>query len=96
MDSVNILAEVASQPQDPYSLLLGFGPLGLMVLGFITGWIVPGPQLKKSEAEVARLQRLFDEQVFPMVQTYASTMATATQVMHDVTDELRRGHPESR
>lgn len=87
-----IVAESLTQPTDPYSLLLGFGPLGLMVIGFITGWIVPGHQLRKSEAEVARLQSLFDDQVFPMAQTYASTMATATQVLHDVTEELRRGH----
>lgn len=94
---LTVLAEsVSSDPSDPFSLLLGFGPLGLMVLGFITGWIVPGSTHKKAEAEVARLQRLFDDQVFPMAQTYASTMATATQVMHDVTDELRRGHAEGR
>lgn len=81
---------VASTPE---SILLGYGPLGLVVLGFITGWIVPGHQLKKRDEEVARMQKLFDDQVFPMVQTYATTMAQATQVIHDFTDEMRRGRP---
>jgi hypothetical protein len=85
-----LIAEQQQFASDPTSMLLGYGPLGLVVIGFLTGWLVPGTQLKKSEAETARLQRLFDDQVFPMAQTYASTMAQATVVLHDVTEELRR------
>jgi hypothetical protein len=82
-------AAESQQPTDAAGLLLGYGPLGLVVLGFITGWIVPGSVVKKKDAEIERLQGLFESQVFPMAQTYASTMAQATTVMHDVTDEIR-------
>ena len=90
---------LVEQSTDPANLLLGYGPLGLVVLGFLTGWIVPGSVVKKKDAEIERLQGLFDSQVFPMAQTYASTMAQATTVMHDVTGEireLRRGSAERR
>ena len=74
------LVESASQV-DPWLSLTQYGPLGLMVLGFVTGWIVPGPQAKAQALEIARLQALFEDQVLPMASEYARTMAEATRVL---------------
>jgi len=75
---------------DPWLSLTQYGPLGLMVLGFITGWIVPGPAVKAKDAEIRRLQSLFEDQVVPMTQTYATTMAQTTEVLKEITPVLSR------
>lgn len=75
---------------DPWLSLTQYGPLGLMVLGFVTGWIVPGPAVKAKDAEIKRLQALFEDQVVPMTQTYATTMAQTTEVLKEITPVLSR------
>jgi hypothetical protein len=75
---------------DPIQSLTQYGPLGLIVLGFITGWIVPGPAVKAKDAEIKRLQALFEDQVVPMTQTYATTMAQTTEVLKEITPILHR------
>lgn len=74
---------------DPFTSLTQYGPLGLMVLGFLTGWIVPGPTAKAQAAEITRLQTLFEGEVLPMAKTYAETMAQVTTVLEKVLDVMR-------
>lgn len=69
---------------DPLASLTQYGPLGLMVLGFLTGWIVPGPTAKAQAAEITRLQTLFEHEVLPMAKTYAETMGQVTTVLEKV------------
>jgi len=75
---------------DPFTQLTTYGPLGLMVLGFLTGWIVPGPQAKQQTAEIARLQALFEHEVLPMAKTYAETIAEVTSVLERVLPVLEK------
>ena len=53
---------------------LQYGVLGLVVVGFLTGWIVPGPQAKQLLAENQRLTALLEEKVIPLSSTYSATM----------------------
>lgn len=90
------LSDVTS-PASPLDSLVQYGPLGLMVLGFITGWIVPGPMARRLEAENARLTRLIEDKLLPMTETYGSTLqrtaeandATATAMVR-LTDTMER------
>lgn len=75
---------------DLFGSLTQYGPLGLIVIGFLTGWIVPGPQVKSKDAEIKRLQSLFEDQVVPMTQTYATTMAGTTKTLEQVAPILQR------
>lgn len=75
---------------DPFSQLTTYGPLGLTVLGFLTGWIVPGPQARQQAAEIARLQGLFEDEVLPMAKTYAETIAEVTNVLERVLPVLEK------
>ena len=59
---------------------LQYGVLGLVVVGFLTGWIVPGPTAKQMLGENTRLQTLV-EKVIPMTATYASTMEKSTAAL---------------
>ena len=88
--AVNVGQTTGGSNFDPWLSLTQYGPLGLMVLGFITGWIVPGPQVKAKDAEIKRLQALFEDQVVPMTQTYATTMAQTTEVLKEITPVLSR------
>lgn len=84
------LQRFVSANTDPLLSLTQYGPLGLMVLGFLSGWIVPGPAAKQKDAEIARLQGLFEDQVLPMASEYARTMADATRVLENAINAL--GH----
>ena len=53
---------------------LQYGVLGLVVIGFLTGWIVPGPQAKQLISENQRLTALLEKEVIPMSATFAATM----------------------
>jgi fructose-specific phosphotransferase system IIC component len=82
---------------------LQYGVLGLVVIGFLTGWIVPGPQAKLLISENARLQGLIEEKVIPLTATYSSTMersnvalekaAQAMETMNDRLDKLPHPQP---
>lgn len=83
------LAEVSAS-SDPISGLLQYGVLGLVVIGFATGWIVPGPQAKALAAENARLSGLIDNKIFPMLEQYASTMERAAQALERSAEAMNR------
>lgn len=74
---------------DPLVSLTQYGPLGLMVLGFLTGWIVPGPTARAQASEITRLQALFENEVLPMAKTYAETMSQTTKVLEKAIDALK-------
>lgn len=83
-----LASDVLAETVDPLVSLTQYGPLGLMVLGFITGWIVPGPTAKAQAAEIVRLQGLFEDEVLPMAKTYAETMGSVTKVLDKVLEVL--------
>jgi hypothetical protein len=85
---LSLMAETT--PSDPVSMFAQYGPLGLMVLGFLTGWIVPGPVAKQKDVEIGRLQALFENEVLPMAKTYAETMAETSRVLDRTLSELAR------
>lgn len=62
--------------------LLTYGPLGLMVAGFMFGYIIPGPTHKRVVDENDRLRSLIDDKVWP-------TINDATTAMKDSTDTVR-------
>lgn len=94
------LSRVASEaptPANPVEYLLQYGPLGLVVIGFLTGWIVPGYHAKSLEAENRRLTALFEGKMLPMIETYAATLDRATSVMElDREASQKRHDPRSR
>jgi hypothetical protein len=81
---------------EPGQYFSQYGPLGLIVLAFIMGWIVPGPVAKKQDDEIKRLQRLFEEKVIPMAEKYAETMAHTNSVLEKALEALRRAEEKAR
>lgn len=84
------LAETTA-PSDPVTGLLQYGALGLVLIGFITGWIVPGWHAKALAAENTRLTTFIESKLFPMLETYATTMEKATSALDRSTDSAERG-----
>lgn len=93
--------KIASIPQadavstDPITTLLQYGPLGIIVIGFVTGWIAPGPQVKQLLAENARLNLLITGTLLPLIEKVAlvmdqSTAATkqSTEVVEGIRQEM--------
>jgi hypothetical protein len=74
----------------PLGSLLQYGVLGLVVIGFISGWIVPGPQAKALAAENARLSALIEGRLFPMIEQSASTMEKAAIALENSTTAINR------
>ena len=64
--------------------------LGLVVLGFATGWIVPGPQAKALTTENARLSALIENKLLPMSEQYAATMEKAASALEKSAEALDR------
>lgn len=83
------LAE-ASSAAAPVSDLLQYGVLGLVVIGFATGWIVPGPQAKALAAENTRLSTLIEGKLFPMLEQYATTMERAAIALERTSEAMDR------
>lgn len=75
---------------DPLTPLLQYGVLGLVVLGFATGWIVPGPTAKAYAAENARLSALIEGKLLPMSEQYAATMERAAIALEKSSEALDR------
>lgn len=73
---------------DPLTNLIQYGVLGMVVLGFITGWIVPGPQAKQLIEENKRLNALIESRFLPMSEQYAATLERSAIVMDKATDAL--------
>jgi hypothetical protein len=69
---------------------LQYGVLGLVVIGFITGWIVPGPQAKALAAENARLSGLIEGKLFPMFEQYAGAMERAAVALEKSAEAMDR------
>jgi len=74
---------------DPVTILLAYGPLGVMAILFIFGWIVPKKTVDQKDLEIARLQTLFTDEVIPMVKTYTETMTRVTENLEQSTQALR-------
>lgn len=83
------LAE-ATSAADPIGPLLQYGVLGVVVIGFITGWIVPGPQAKALAAENTRLSGLIEGKLFPMLELHAATMERAAKALEKSADAMDR------
>jgi len=75
---------------NPVEYFLQYGPLGLIVIGFLTGWIVPGYHAKSLEAENRRLTALFEGKLLPMIETSAITMDKATSALEKSAVALER------
>lgn len=78
--SLHRVAEVASAQGDVGSFLQ-YGVLGLVVVGFVTGWIVPGYHAKNLTQENARLTALFEERVIPLLEQSSTALDRAAQAM---------------
>lgn len=76
---------------DPTGLTgyLAYGPLGLMVLGFLTGQIVPGRTAKRAEDENDRLRRLIEDRVLPLVQENTKVTEKAIEVLAELGNDAR-------
>jgi hypothetical protein len=86
MTSVAALASMASATDtgstvDGLSNYLSYGPLGLMVLGFLTGQLVPGRTYKRTEDENDRLRRLIEDKLLPLVEQNTSVTEEAIRVL---------------
>ena len=79
----------AATADDPYSLILGTGVTGAVLILFITGLIVPRSTVTQKDAEILRLQTLFTDEVIPMVKTYTETMTTVSTNLEESTEALR-------
>lgn len=77
-------------PSDPLATLVQYGVLGLVVLAFITGWIVPGPQAKQLIEENKRLNQLIETRLLPMSEQYAASQEKTAIVMDKCTVALER------
>jgi hypothetical protein len=84
------MAEAASAAADPLSSLIQYGVLGIVVIGFITGWIVPGPQAKQLIEENKRLTALIENKLLPMSEQYAVALDRSAVVMDKATTALEK------
>lgn len=74
--------------------LLNFGALGVIVLLFITGWIVTGSQYRKLERRNEELQKYATEQVVPLLERCTRALENNTEVMRLlVTPPTERAKP---
>ncbi len=63
--------------------LLTYGPLGIMVAGFMFGQLIPGPTHKRVVAENDRLRTLIDEKVWPTINDATGAMRESTEVVKE-------------
>ncbi|HEY5787163.1 MAG TPA: hypothetical protein VIT65_20545 [Microlunatus sp.] len=61
--------------------LLNFGALGVIVLLFITGWIVTGSQYRKLDAKYEEQQRYVTETVVPLLERATRALENNTEVI---------------
>lgn len=73
---------------DPVAILLNYGPLGMVVLGFILGWIVPGPTAKQLVEENRRLNALIETVLLPMIEKDGATLERVAGAMEKNTAAL--------
>lgn len=82
------LAEAASV-SDPIANLLQYGVLGLVVVGFMSRWIVTGAEAKALSAENTRLAGVIEGQLFPMLEQYGATMEKAAAALERAADVMQ-------
>jgi hypothetical protein len=80
----------AAGATDPVAGYLQYGVLGLVVVGFMTGWIAPGPQVKALAAENTRLSGIIEGQLFPILTQYAGTMEKAAMALEKAAEAMDR------
>jgi hypothetical protein len=68
---------------DSISGYLSYGPLGLMVIGFLTGQLVPGRTHKRTEDENERLRHLIEDKLLPLVAQNTAVTEEAIRVLGD-------------
>ncbi len=69
---------------DPTGGLLSYGVLGLLVVAFLVGQIVPGYLYKRVEAENDRLRQLVDDKVYPTIEASTNVTQEAQKTMREV------------
>ncbi len=69
---------------DPTGGLLSYGVLGLLVVAFLVGQIVPGYLYKRVEAENDRLRKLVDDKVYPTIESSTNVTREAQETMREV------------
>lgn len=72
----------------PLDVFAQYGVLGALVLGFVTGWIAPGYQLKREQEENQRLRVLIEDRVIPAVEQSSSAMQKASEALDRSLDVL--------
>lgn len=78
---------------DPVLTLINYGVLGIVVVGFVTGWIAPGPQVKQLVAENQRLNLLITGTLLPLIEKVVLVLdqnTSATKRSTDVTESVRQ------
>lgn len=90
LTSVLALAADAAPGLDIGTGLLVYGPLGIMVAGFMFGYIVPGPTHKRIVEENDRLRNLIDEKVWPTINDATAAMKDSTDVVREALRVLPR------
>jgi sulfite exporter TauE/SafE len=83
--AVGVITETTN---DPFAVILGTGVTGAVLLLFILGLIVPRSVVTQKDAEIARLQTLFTDEVLPMVKSYTETMAQVTHNLGESNEAL--------
>ncbi len=87
------VAAAASPVLDIGSVLLTYGPLGIMVAGLMFGQIIPGPTHKRVVNENDRLRNLIDEKVWPTINDATSAMRESTEVVKEALRTLPKDEP---
>ena len=90
MAVLHAAAADGTAPQSPLDYFLQYGVLGLVLIGFVTGWIVPGYQAKQLLEENKRLTALVEGKVFPMLETTGTTLDKASSAMEKATTAFER------
>jgi hypothetical protein len=71
------------------SSYISYGPLGLMVLGFLTGQLVPGRTAKRIEDENDRLRAMVEDKLLPLVEKNTAVTTEAIRVLGELQEERR-------
>lgn len=81
---------------NPITMLLQYGPLGIIVIGFATGWVASGTQVKQLLAENTRLNLLITGTLLPLMEKVTLVMEQSTEstrqstaVVEAVREEMR-------
>jgi hypothetical protein len=85
----------AAEPvsSDPVLTLINYGVLGIVVVGFVTGWIAPGPQVKQLVRENERLNLLITGTLLPIIEKVTLVMdqtTSATKRQTEVVEAVRQ------